>query len=157
MKPPLSARKQSAPLTPPQQLSLHPPLYILFSEDKLPNIHTQNTHIHSKRRHTLNSIHTTKQFFIHIHTQAQFYLLTRRPHGLAANKGEKYPLTLQPIPQNAHYPPAIPPTTTSPCTNLIPKKTARRTWPHSCASSWGSSLLRQGAPSSPPATSLQHR
>lgn len=44
---------------------------------------------------------------------------------MAANKGEKYPLTLQPIPQNAHYPPAIPPTKTSPCTNLIPQ-TLRR-------------------------------
>lgn len=122
--PPYQPVNSQPPRPPPLQLSLHlvllPHHKKIFSEDKLPNTYThsytQNTTTHSKC--TINPAtyksHQTQVwavFDIHrcactqTHTHTQFYLLIHRLHCLAANKGDKYPLTLPPKPQTLlqHY------------------------------------------------------
>lgn len=145
MKPPLSASKQSAPLS-----SCHcTPHRTHYSQRTNSPTHTPNTHIHSKRRHTQNSIHkpsSSSLTFTHMHN---FICSLAGRMAWQPTRGRNIHSPYHPKP-TTHSPTKI-----SPSPNLIPG-TERGIRPHNSASSCGSSLPRQGATSSPPATSQQH-
>lgn len=151
-EPPLISRQAVSPPAP--LCSCHcTPHHTYYSLRTNSLTHMPNTHIHSK--HTTNtaaykSLYTSLSSSWLTFTHTQFYLLTRRPHGLAANKGEKYPLTLPPKTPNALCAPRIPPAKSA----LAPILPQEYRWerrleagPRSSASSWGSSLLKLGAAS----------
>ena len=145
--PPYQPANSQPPPAPPLQLSLHPPPHTLFSEDKLPNTHTKYPHTLKTQAHT-NLCTQALAVLTHTHTILSAHSQAAWLGSQQGGEISTHPNTQNPQTPSTRHP--FPHQKSAPAPTLSGNRERGAQdggRPRSKASSWGSSLLKQGAPS----------